>query len=194
MWLVGEFWWVRSRTNKQKSLYSNHTSYRSNSKCGEFVMQYLFQTSQFKFTKWKSHKIWLSVKNAKLSNLGFSKPIFRWALGAHPNHWLIMSGSGAWNPGGFPTCVPIDLKIYIYLSIYLSICLSIYLSVYLSICLSVYLSICLSVYLSICLSVYLSICLSIYLSISLSLSLSSVYLSSCLPVYLSIYLAICLSV
>lgn len=76
MWLVGEFWWVRSRTNKQKSLYSNHTSYRSNSKCGEFVMQYLFQTSQFKFTKWKYHKIWLSVKNAKISNLGFSKPIF----------------------------------------------------------------------------------------------------------------------
>ena len=50
-----------------------------------------------------------------------------------------------------------------------SLCLSVYLSVYLSICLSVYLSICASVYLSICLSVYLSICLSVYLSICLSL-------------------------
>ena len=41
---------------------------------------------------------------------------------------------------------------YIYLSIYLSLCLYVYLSVYLSLCLSVVMSVCLSV----CLSLYLS--------------------------------------
>ena len=42
-----------------------------------------------------------------------------------------------------------------------------YQSVYLSICLSVYMSTCLYVYLSICLYVYLSICLSVYMSVCL---------------------------
>ena len=62
--------------------------------------------------------------------------------------------------------------VFLYQSVYLSICLYVYMStclyVYLSICLPVYMSTCLYVYLSICLYVYLSICLSVYLSTCLS--------------------------
>ena len=88
-----------------------------------------------------------------------------------------------------------QLSIYLYLSIYLSVCLSIYLSVYLSICLSIYLSIYLSLPWYYChgwlgvknqLSIYPSIHPSIHLSIHPSIYLS-IYLSIHPSTYLSIY-------
>ena len=102
----------------------------------------------------------------------------------------------------------------IYLSVRLFICLSVFVSLYLSICPSVYLSVCLcislSVYLSVCPSVYLTLYIG-YLSTSnvtinnyppvngiyfllLILNCPSAYLSVCLCIPLSVYLSLCLSV
>ena len=53
--------------------------------------------------------------------------------------------------------------VFLYQSVYLSICLYVYMST----CLYVHLSICLPVYLSLCLSVYLSICLHVCLSVTM---------------------------
>ena len=103
--------------------------------------------------------------------------------------------------------------LYIYLSLYLSVCLSVYLSIYLSMCPCIYLSVSpsmslavpLTIYLSVRLSIYLfiyrSVCPSIYVSIYVSIYLStylcvylSVYLSIDLSIYLSTYLSISLSI
>ena len=61
-------------------------------------------------------------------------------------------------------------RVYVGLSICLSICLFAYLSVFRSVCLFV--SVCDSAYLPLCLSVSLPICLSVYLPLCLSLFLS----------------------
>jgi hypothetical protein len=77
---------------------------------------------------------------------------------------------------------------YVFFNFYRKI-LDLFIYLYLSICLSIRLSVCLSI------SIYLSICLYVDLSISISLSIYlSIYLPVCLSIYLPIYLSVCLSV
>jgi hypothetical protein len=84
----------------------------------------------------------------------------------------------------------LPIYLYVFLSIFWSLCLSVYVSVYLFFCLS--LSLCVSVYLftylymSVNLSIYLPICQSANLPICLSVALYPF-------VYLQVYLSFCLS-
>jgi hypothetical protein len=108
----------------------------------------------------------------------------------------------------FSLSFPQSVRLFICLSVFLSVWLPFYLSarLFMSVCMPFYMSVCLSIYLfltfymSFCLSIYIFICMTFYLSFCLSAWVSiclsawvSICLSACLSFYLPVYLFIYLS-